>query len=60
MYDLHQKFCVLLVVAFCSQILERWWGSTDGTFLFYECRLSGGTLRGSGDTQTLPTIIKFV
>ena len=32
-------------------------GSMNGTLSFYECRLSGGTLRGGGDTQTLPVVI---
>ena len=29
-----------------------------GTMSFYECRLSGGELRGV--TETLPAVIKFV
>ena len=32
----------------------------NGTWSFYECRLSGGTLRGGGDTQILTAVIKFV
>ena len=32
----------------------------NGTLSFYECRLSSGTLRGGGDTQIVPAVIKLI
>ena len=53
---------VTLVVAFgfLPQNFGRWKGPMNGTLSFYECRLSGGELRDSGDTITPPVVIKFI
>ena len=43
-----------LLLAFLPQNFRRWWGPTNGTLTFYECRFSGG------DPQTLPYEKEFV
>ena len=49
-----QRVILLVVFGFLSQNFGTWWGLTNGTLSFYECRLGGG------DTQTLPDVIGFV
>ena len=50
----------MIVFGFSAENFGRWQGPTKDTLSFYECRLRDGDTGGSGDTQTVPTIIKFV
>ena len=53
---------LLLVIAFgfLSQFFWEVVKPMNGTLSFYECRLSGGALRGGRNTQTLPVVINFI